>query len=232
MLNRREYRAGATCAIGGSLFLLLGTWLHPMEADPNDAAAAFAEYAADSWWVASHLVQLAGVVLMVAALLILAHELGAGGGVLPRIAAAAAVTTVALTATLQAVDGIALKFMVDAWASASGSQKETLFSATLAVRQVEIGFASLQALAFGLTIGVVGVALLIHRLHRPYPRWLGGIAIVGAVPTAAAGVMMAYMGFSGSAMAVSMPASLILLVWMIALGVCMWRRGMDSRTGI
>jgi len=49
------------CAIAGSVLLFIGTYLHPMSADPNQAAAAFAEYAADPLWVASHLTQLAGV---------------------------------------------------------------------------------------------------------------------------------------------------------------------------
>jgi hypothetical protein len=42
-------------AISGSLFLFIGTFLHPMEADPNVPLAAFTEYAADRNWVASHL---------------------------------------------------------------------------------------------------------------------------------------------------------------------------------
>jgi hypothetical protein len=36
---------------------------------------------------------------------------------------------------------------------------------------------------------------------------------------------MAYTGFSGLAMAINMPASFVLLVWMLSLGVFMWRRG-------
>lgn len=44
-------RIGAVAAIGGSVIAFIATALHPMSADPNDPAAAFAEYAADSWWV-------------------------------------------------------------------------------------------------------------------------------------------------------------------------------------
>jgi hypothetical protein len=62
---------GAACAASGVLLLLVGTLLHPMGADPNDPAAAFAEYAGDRFWIASHLVQLAGMAAIVAALLFL-----------------------------------------------------------------------------------------------------------------------------------------------------------------
>ena len=73
-------RIGATCAITGSVLLFVGTYLHPMGADPNQTVAAFTEYAADNLWVASHLTQLAGVALMVAALLLLAQQLRMGSG--------------------------------------------------------------------------------------------------------------------------------------------------------
>lgn len=39
-----------------------------------------------------------------------------------------------------------------------------------------------------------------------------------------AGVVMAYTGFSGLAMAINMPANSLLLVWMLVLGWYMWRR--------
>jgi hypothetical protein len=64
MSYRSESRIAATCAIAGSLLLVVGTYLHPMKADANDAVAAFTEYAADHIWVASHLTQLVGVTLM------------------------------------------------------------------------------------------------------------------------------------------------------------------------
>ena len=70
-------RAAAGCGIGGSVVLLVGTYLHPMRADPNDPVAAFTEYAADRLWIASHLVQLAGSALIVAALLLLSRRLDA-----------------------------------------------------------------------------------------------------------------------------------------------------------
>jgi len=42
-------RIRATCAIAGSVSLFVGTYLHPMQADPNDAVSAFTEYAADQY---------------------------------------------------------------------------------------------------------------------------------------------------------------------------------------
>jgi hypothetical protein len=37
-MDTRERQAAAVCAIGGSFLLPIGTFLHPVPADPNDAA--------------------------------------------------------------------------------------------------------------------------------------------------------------------------------------------------
>jgi len=220
-LSRGATKTGATCAIVGSLALLVGTYLHPMGADPNDAVAAFTEYAADHLWVASHLTQLAGVALMVVALLLLTEELAARGRVWERVAASGAVASLALAAALQAVDGVALKRMVDAWAAAPSEHQRAAFHAAFAVRQIEIGFASMLCLLLGVTASLYGALLLVDRT---YPRWLGGLAIAGGVPTVVAGVVIAYTGFSDLAMTINMPASVVLLLWMVVLGRCMWSR--------
>jgi hypothetical protein len=226
MLDRGPNRVGSICAIAGALLLLIGTCLHPMSADPNDAIAAFTEYAADHLWVASHLTQLAGIALMTAALILLSRELEAlGSAGLPRIAAAVATASLALAAALQAVDGVALKEMVNAWAAAPAAQKDTAFHAAFAVRQIEVGLASMLSLVSGIAAVIYGVALLDAR---PYPKWLGILAIVGGLPTAVAGVVMAYTGFSDAEMSINMPANIILLVWFLALGVLMSRRGRDQ----
>ena len=222
MSYHSESRIGAICAIAGSVLLFAGTYLHPQEADPNAAVLAFAEYASDRLWIASHLTQLAGVALIVTALLFLGQQLEAGSGSgWSRAAAGGAIASLAVAAALQAVDGIALKVMVDAWTAATAPQKEITFQAAFAVRQVEIGLASMLSLLFGLTAVGYGAALIIDG---SYPGWVGWLAILAGVPTTVAGVVMAYTGFSALAMAINMPASFLFLGWMLTLGVFMWRK--------
>src|SRR3954471_20518925 len=159
METRIASKVETTCAIAGSVLLFVGTYMHPMGADPNEAAAAFTEYAADHLWIASHLTQLAGVALIVAALLFLARQLETNDERWAHLAKAGAIVSLALATALQAVDGIALKAMVDAWAAAPAAQKEAAFYAAFAVRQVEIGLASTASLSFGFTAAVYGMAL-------------------------------------------------------------------------
>ena len=214
-------RVGAAAAVSGALTLFIATLLHPMNADPNDPAVAFAEYATDQLWVASHLGQFVGVAVLGVALVALAGTMENGkSSAWARIGALGAAASVATTAALQAVDGVALKVVVNRWAEASGEAQARAFEGAFAVRQIEIGLASLLSLVFGLTISAFGISLL---LSRRFPRWLGLLALVGGLGTVAAGIGQAYTGFSAVSMNLSMSAASILLLWAIAAGVFMWR---------
>ena len=96
-----------------------------------------------------------------------------------------------------------------------------IFEAAFAIRQVEVGLASLLSLVFGLTVAAFGVALV---LSAGYANWLGWVALLGGAGTVTAGIAMAYTGFSPLAMNISMPANAVLLVWAIAVGVSMLTR--------
>jgi hypothetical protein len=212
-------RIGPIAAIAGAIVLFVGTYLHPMSADPNIPRAAFAEYAASHHWVAIHLMQLVGVVLITASLVLLSRTMADGPAAeWATLGAAGAIASLSVASALQAVDGVAVKVMVDTWAA---TPEPASFSAAFGVRQVEVGLASIGSLLFGLTATVYGVALLIDgRL----PRWIAVVAIVGGVPTAIAGVVIAHTGFSNAAMVINMPANALLLLWMIALGIYGWKR--------
>jgi hypothetical protein len=199
----------------------VSTLLHPLDSDPNAPRAAFAEYAADSLWLWSHLGQFVGFVVLGMALVALADTLEPGrAAAWARVGVAGTAATIALAAALQAVDGVALKAMVDRWAAASGEARVLAFEAAFAVRQIEIGLASLLSLVSGFTLTVFGVAIL---LSTRYPTWLGGLGLLGGLGTVAAGATQASTGFSGLAMTLSMLSSSVLLVWAILAGILMWR---------
>jgi hypothetical protein len=213
-------RLGAVAAVVGALVLFASTMLHPSD-DPGNAPVAFAEYATDTLWVWSHLGQFAGLAPLGAALVALAATLEPGrASNWGRVAVVAATASVAVAAALQAVDGIALKSMVDRWAAATGQEQRIAFEAALAVRQIEIGLASLVSILFGLTLSLYGIAVL--RSSR-YPKWLGAVGLAGGLGTVTGGIVQASTGFSGLAMTISMTASSLLLIWMVSIVVHMWR---------
>ena len=116
--------------------------------------------------------------------------------------------------------GVALKAIVNTWATASGPEKEDLFYAAVAIRQIEIGLASVTSLVLGLTVALFGIALL---LDQRFPKWLGILALAGGLSTAVAGLAIAQSGFSELAMAINLPSSSLILLWMLGLGVHVWR---------
>ena len=215
-------RVGGVAAIVGAVVLLAATMLHPLDADPNDAAAAFAEYTLDPYWLASHLGQLLGVVLIVAGLVALSWKLRAGrAGAWALLAGLTAVASLSLAAALQAVDGVALKFMVDRWASAPSNLEAASFEAAFGVRQVEIGFASMMGMLFGLTVILYGVAILLSEGR--IGAWLGILGAAAGAATLVSSIVQAHTGFSSLAMATSMPSTLLLLLWTVCAGVLLLR---------
>ena len=84
-----------------------------------------------------------------------------------------------------------------------------------------------MSITFGLTVLAYGVALALSS----NPRWLGWTAVVGGLATVCAGVVLAFTGFSALAMAISMPANIVSLVWMVAVGTFLWRADLADAQG-
>lgn len=214
-------KLGPASSVLGVILLFIGTVLHPMHANPNDALAAFTEYAADPDWQTTHLLQLAGVLGIVIGLILFANKLDVkGDSGLVKLSIVGATISAALAAVLQAVDGVALKMMVDAWVAAAEADKPGLFHATLAVRQIEVGMASMFCLAIGFTAVMFSVVI---ATEKQFPRWLAVMGGLGGLATGVAGVVIAHTGFSALAMQINLPANLLLMAWVLALAVYQWR---------
>ena len=214
-------RFGGGCGIVGCVIFVAGTLIHPMQADPNDDLAAFTEYAADSSWVASHLMQFCGFLLIVLALLALDRLMRpARARSFSSFGSFVAVASLAVLAALQAVDGVALKMTVDQWAQAPESERPDLFAAAIAVRRIEIGLAALWSLVTGVAVVLFGLAT---TLSDNLPRWSGYAVALAGVFSCVGGVVMAHEGFSATAMNINLSA-LIVIAWVAYMSVLMLRR--------
>ncbi len=120
--------------------------------------------------------------VFIAGLLVLFFALNVSKGT-PRwvgfLAAVSAGVTLALVGILQAVDGVALKQAVDAWASAPTAEKATRFASAEAIRWLEWGTNSYQSFMFGLTLVLFAIVIVwTARVPRPigYLMGLSGLA--------------------------------------------------------
>ena len=130
MIDRTSLRLSATLLLVGQLLYIVVTQFHA-GGNANDHPAIFAEYADSGIWKAVHLGQFASMSILLAGLLALFFALDVQAGTARwagRFGAASAVATLALYGVLQAVDGVALKQAVDAWASAPDAEKAARFA--------------------------------------------------------------------------------------------------------
>jgi hypothetical protein len=217
-------RLGAVALPLGVIVIGIAEHFHPAKEDPMDNHAVFMEYAHSNIWTAVHFAEYFGFLLLLGGLVALYYSVsakrGVGAGLAP-FGFAAAVMTAASYTVLQAVDGIALKRAVDAWASAPDAQQTAAFAAAEAVRWIEIAMNSFSFFLAGLTLFLFGLAI---GLGSVYPLWAGLIAVVSGAAFMYDGVVVvAYEGFVPSI--IKLVGLLLLVVWAFVMAVLMWRNG-------
>jgi hypothetical protein len=134
---------------------------------------------------------------------------------LSHLAAAATVATGAIWAVLQGLDGVGLKQAVDAWQSASGTERAMHFAGAEIVRWLEWGFQSYFRVLLGLSFMLAGAAILGGRLVA---GWLGWVVVLAGLMCAAIGVDVGYSGLASGLQDVLNMAFLV-VVFVFAVGL-------------
>jgi hypothetical protein len=217
MSERALLRLAGSLLLGGFFLNLVVTQFHP-SGEENNHPVIFAKYAASDAWVAVHFGQFAGVLIALGGLLVLGRALASRerSPLLARCALATTVGTAATWAVLQAVDGVALKQAVEAWASASGVDKSVRFADAEAVRWAEWGIQSYFRLLLGLTLILLGTAIARTGIIA---RWLGWLAMLAGLLYIATGVAVGYSGFEQPGGLVVQLMFLIFMVGVLVSGV-------------
>src|SRR5919197_6208771 len=162
MIDRTSLRLPATLLLVEQLLYIVVSQFHA-DGDANNHPAVFAEYAGSGIWTAVHGGQFAGMAILLAGLIALFFALDVRTGTARwagRFGAASAVATLALYCVLQAVDGVALKQAVNAWARAPDAEKAARFASAEAIRWLEWGVRSYQNLALGLAVLLFAAAVV------------------------------------------------------------------------
>ena len=218
MINRETLRLSAGLLVVGFTFYVMVGFLHP-DGPANNHGAVFAEYAISANWTAVHLGQFVGMAVIIAGLLLLYFALDVRAGAaawVARLGAVSAAVAVGLYGVLQAVDGVALKQAVDAWASAPEAEKAARFANAETIRWLEWGIRSYQSFMFGLTLILLGSAVAsTARLPRPlgYLMGLSGLAYI------VQGWALGSEGFSATNTFAILVGYVLILAWIIWLAV-------------
>ena len=223
MADRASLRLAATLLFGGVLLSLIAGYFHPSREPANNHQATFAEYAGSAPWIAVHLGQFVGMVVLIAGLLVLFVALNVDSGMpawVARFGAISAVVALALYGVLQAVDGVALKHAVDAWVRAPAAEKTARFASAEVIRWLEWGVRSYHSLMLGLAFVLFGSVIVVTaRLPRPvgYLMGLSGLAYL------AQGWVLGAEGFSNTNTLPTLLGIISVLAWSIWLLVSAWR---------
>jgi hypothetical protein len=226
--RRGTLRLAAFLLLGGQVGYIAVTQLHA-GGHANDHHEIFETYAHDVLWSGVHLGQFAAMGVLVAGLLVLAAALGSRDGVagwLSRFGAAAAVTTLTLYAALQAVDGVALKQAVTAWANAPEAEQAGRFAAAEAIRWLEWGMRGYQDFALGAALLLFAGAMATTRW---LPRALGPVVGLSGLAYLAQGWIAGTEGFSPAQSVAIVLGWGSCLVWIVWLAVAAWR--LEPRRG-
>lgn len=229
--DRASLRLSATLLLVGQILYVLVTLLHT-GGEANHHAAIFAAYAASATWAAVHATQFACMAIFLAGLFALFFALDAQTAAATwaaRFGAAATVVTLALCGGVLAVDGVALKQAVTAWANAPESEKAARFAVAEAVRWLEWGMRSYENFALGLAVLLFAVAVL--RSVR-VPRPIGFLMGLAAVTYFVQGWVAGTEGFSQTQTITIVLAEVLNAVWMTWLVVVAWRTPTATLTSV
>jgi hypothetical protein len=222
-MNRALLRQSALLLFAGVLITLIAGILHPGREIPNDHAAAFAEYASDSWWTVTHLGQFVGMAFLVAGLIALYYTLDLPIDV-PRISlrlgAISAVIALALYGVLQAVDGVALKQAVDAWAAAPEAEKVAYFASAEAIRWLEWAVRSYHSFMLGLSLLLFAIAI---TRSNNLPSAIGYLFALSGFAYLVQGWVLGTEGFSDNNTLPTLLGYISIAAWSIWLLIVAWR---------
>ncbi len=225
-------RMGSVAFLAGLIIIIISTLFHASSEDLMDNPVVFAVYAESDTWIAAHIGQFAGVMLVFAGGFVALFRLlvKSESGMASALTWFGLVATILVASTftiLQAVDGIALKIAVDTWYAIpspstvdSEEEKTITFRVAEGIRWTEIGINSYNRILQGVVALIFGVAVIKSTLLS---RWIGAIGIFAGAATIIAGVGIAYVGFAPLPI-VGDVSTFISFAWIAILGTFMGRK--------
>ena len=227
--KRPLLRIGSIAFLAGAIIAIVSTAFHPSTEDPSNHRLVFAEYASSDSWIAIHIGQFAGVIMVFAGGFVVLYRLlvqseSRMASVLAWIGLALAIMTASAFAILQAVDGISLKMAVDSWVADPPEEKAITFRVAEGIRFIEYGTNSIFRILQGTVAVIFGVAIVKSKLLN---RWIGGAGVVIGAVTIYAGIEVAYLGFGGLATMIGI-SMIIYFIWVGILGGIMLKKSVSK----
>jgi hypothetical protein len=220
MVDRKSLRFGSVCAIGGALIALVANLLHPRISRFEDPVPTFIREVADfDAWIPLHLALVASILLIAAGQFVFLRTLKGGpADRLVRLGLGALLVSTPIALLTLGIDGYAEKVAADA---AAASPSSTTFAIAAAIAHVSWAAFMVTVLSFvGLTPILFGLAVI---RSEEYPAPLGWGAMLFGAGAVVAG-LVGFGGQSGLFWGLFLATSGPLTVWVLILGVLLWRK--------
>lgn len=228
-LDRPMLRMGSVAFIADIIIIIVSTSFHASSEDLTNHPIVFAIYAESDPWIAAHIGEFAGVMLVFGGGFLALHRLlirseSRTDSALAWMGLAVTILVASTFSILQGIDGIALKRAVDSWYAitpAASEEKAIAFRVAEGIRWIEIGINSMFRILQG-TVGIIfGVAIAKSAILS---RWIGGIGVFAGATTIIVGLSVAYAGFSPSLAVLGLVLPITWAAWLGILGIFMWRK--------
>jgi hypothetical protein len=222
-------RMGSVAFIADIIIIIVSTSFHASSEDLTNHPIVFAIYAESDPWIAAHIGEFAGVMLVFGGGFLALHRLlirseSRTASALAWMGLAVTILVASTFSILQGIDGIALKRAVDSWYAitpAASEEKAIAFRVAEGIRWIEIGINSMFRILQG-TVGIIfGVAIAKSAILS---RWIGGIGVFAGATTIIVGLSVAYAGFSPSLAVLGLVLPITWAAWLGILGIFMWRK--------
>jgi hypothetical protein len=221
-------RTGSIAFLAGMIIVVVSTVIHPSTDDPSNHPLVFVEYASSDSWIAIHIGQFAGVILVfaggfVALYRLLVQSESSMASILAWIGLSLAIMTTSAYAVLQAVDGIAQERAVDSWVSATPEDKAITFRVAEGIRFMEYGTNSIFRILQGTVAVIFGISIVKSKILS---KLIGEAGVVMGAITIYAGLEVAYLGFGGLTTIIGI-SMIFYFIWVGILGGLMWEKSMS-----
>ncbi len=214
-------RISAVLLAVGAAIGLVGNGLHPHTVD-TDAAATLRGIAANDAWIWIHAAIVVAVLLVIGGLVGFAQNLRAeGASELVDLGVAATLVGGGLVCVSTAIDGFGRKALTLAWSAAPSGSADAVFQVATGAQLLGQGIWTLGILVF---FGAAFVCFGAAANAAGRPGWVAFPPIVGGLgSTLAASLRIASNGDVQAAETLFLVSSVVITLWLFALGVTRWR---------
>jgi hypothetical protein len=222
-------KIGALCAILGSVIsVAAGMSFGNLTNEAGTESILRTIASRPSWyWPVVHLCFIIGAFLWVWAFIAIANSLTRGvSWVLGWLSVATIILGAAVHVVDSSISGFGLTALADAWTAAPVSEQTSLLRIGDGLIYILNGtWPSVHSYFHGVPFILLGLAV---SFSSRYPAWLGWVGVVGGLGSLVGGLLM-FLGTEIGRERVFIVFAQIVSLWMIVMGVLMWRRANEPQ---